>query len=64
MTNSHDARLTRLEQQRSPHRTLYTVVPLGIAHTDAAPGWIERERQRRGVTDQDELLMFYWGEVA
>ena len=66
MTGSHDTRLTRLEQGQSPRRTVHLFLPLGIAHTDAAPGWIEDERQRLGVTERDELLVFSWmqGEAA
>ena len=66
MTGSHDTRLTRLEQGQSPRRTVHLFLPLGIAHTDAEPGWIKGERQRLGATDQDEFLVFSWmpGEPA
>ena len=56
MIKRHDRRLAALAPS-----TFF--LPLGITHTDAAPGWIEGER-RRNVTADDQFLIFMWSEPA
>lgn len=63
MTSFHATRLDRLERSRRPARQRHTFIPLGIAHTDSESFWLAAERQRLGLSDQDELIAFTWGPV-